>query len=218
MRNPDRPFLATLPSPHHHQRLARARGPKPYNGQAHTIPYNQTIQWAGHTMPYNGQANLLPGKPTHLTMAPTIHQQLDTLEGNGCNARCSTPPCQVLNQTSHTATRFLLFGNSRCVCALSMLPVGWANTCFLWLGGMNQAQTMLSSARACACQTAICTTGIRPAACKCARIYSYKMVILQCYSLSAIPFFNVSQWPHPRGAHQVHMKWRDNRRCSHCDR
>ena len=40
-----------------------------------------------------------------------------------------------------------------CPCCLG----GWANTCFLWLVGMNQAQTMLSTG-SCASQTANHTT------------------------------------------------------------
>ena len=112
LRNPDRPFLATLPAPHHHQ-------PGPCLGP-------QTIQWAGR-----------PGKPMppphtlqwHNTIAPhTLQwgrptmQQLDTLEGNAWDTmpQCSTPTesdtCPKGSDTTRPriVTRFL-FGNSRCV-------------------------------------------------------------------------------------------------------
>ena len=90
LRNPDRPFLATLPSPHHHQ-------PGP-------CPGPQTIQWAGQ--PYNAIQCHTMGRPTCWLASPhtlqwrpqftsnlTHWKEMDAMPGaQHLHARCSTRP------------------------------------------------------------------------------------------------------------------------------
>ena len=66
-----------------------------------------------HTM---GRPTWQAHAPAHLTMAATIQQRLDTLEGNAWDTMPGSTPTESVRhkQASSQATRFS-FGNNRCV-------------------------------------------------------------------------------------------------------
>ena len=153
IEKPRQAVLGNVAAPHHHQ-AGPCLGP-------------QTIQWAGR-----------PGKPVPphtLQWRPQFSTNLTHWKetpGIQCQAQ------QAQAEASSHATRFL-FGNSRCVRLVhAACKMG---EYMLLMAGRYESSTDNALRRACACQTAICTTGVGQLH---VNVPQYIHVLLQCSSLT----------------------------------